>query len=544
MMRSSKSFFNWAILRKDITRFLPLWLVYILLTVNITDLNILFLNDGLDTLDNSINLMSLSNFAYALIVGLCLFSDVSHRRLCNALHTLPIRRESWFATHMLAGVLFWIIPILIKTALYCVCLWEYWYLGLLWLVAMVVQYLFFLSLAALCAMCTGTKVATTVMYFLLNFGSWLVFVVVQNFYQPLVKGIEFGFDWAVWMSPVSKLVSSEYWIIEDYRYNLEPVFVGLDAGWWYVLILGVLTVVSIALGILAYRKRKLEHAGEFVVFRFLRPAIWLSAALTIGLLFQGIGVLSGFQTVSLLFGLVVGGLLSEMLVTKTVKSFLKGLIKGVILSALVGLSMLIVIIDPFGTTRWVPDAEDVAWVQISEHYDYENDYYYYESQTMTDAKDIQRVLDAHAELTKDSIAESDFLSVGYDYNEIYIKYHLTDGTEEIRRYYYPTDSEATELLEPLWTKAEYVVGYDDWEKFLDQQQWVTIRGNKEYQLDAQQTKELLKAVKADCDEGTWARSGEYICDIDLDQNNCISVFGGSYHTVTWIRRNLTADVYW
>ena len=402
---------------------------------------------------------------------------------------------------------------------------------------MVVQYLFFLSLAALCAMCTGTKVATTVMYFLLNFGSWLIFVVVQNFYQPLITGMELSSDWAVWLSPISKIVSSEYWIFKQCDcYPPEYIFVGLSDDWWYLLILGVLTLGLVALGILAYRKRQLENAGEFVAFRPLKFFIWLPVALTIGLMFQGIGMLSGTHTISLLFGLVVGGLLSEMLVAKTVKAFPKGLLKGVILVAVVGLSMLIVVLNPW--VRWVPEAEDVEWVQISDTYNYMDDYDYYDSQILRDPEDIRQIVDIHKQLLDDSISDSDFASVDWDYGQIYIKYHMTDGSEVVRKYYYPTDSEAAELIEPLWTRAEFVLGYDDWEKFLQEHPWITIQGKfQEYQLDEKQTKELLTAIKNDCDEGTWDQSGEWKCRVGQSYYKWIDVHEGSYHTVKWIRRN-------
>jgi hypothetical protein len=50
---------------------------------------------------------------YALVCALTLFGDLFNSRMCNAIHALPLRRESWFCTHALTGLCFSVVPNLV-----------------------------------------------------------------------------------------------------------------------------------------------------------------------------------------------------------------------------------------------------------------------------------------------------------------------------------------------------------------------------------------------------------------------------------------------
>ncbi len=547
MMRSSKSFFNKAVLSKDMTRFLPVWLIFAIMTVlNLTDIG-MFYGDELEVVSYAFNSGASTNFIFALISASCLFGDLSNRRLCNAVHTLPVRRETWFATHLLAGFLFWIGPVVLKTLTYVFTLGEFWYIGLLWLGAMIVQYLFFLSLAALCAICTGTKVGMTAMYLLINFGSMLAYALVSSYYQPLMPGVQIPDGWALFLCPIGNLMEGEYIRIKDIGLGMEYeyVFEGLGATWWYLLGIAVLTVGLVALGIFAYRKRKLENAGEFVVFRPLKPVIWVLLTLTMGLIFQGIGLLSGTVTVFLLIGLTVGGMLAEMLVMKSGKTALKGLAKGGILAAIVGVSIFVVSLDPLGVVRWVPEVDQVEYVRISDSFYYtEEEDEYYPSLTLKDSAGIQHVLDAHKLLTEVGQTEYtiDFTSE-YRIGQIYIRYQMKDGSVVVRRYYYDDNPDTRNKLDILWNRADFMLEYEDWDEFLKGNQAITVSClSGDYTLNAQQSKELLTAVKADCDEGTWDRSGLWenygYCSISLNDGGWVEVSAGCKNTVQWFHKNL------
>ena len=104
-MKSRTSFFNLTALRKNITRFAPVWALYLIggLLIGLNSISTFTpeYGHGARSLANSIGPMAIINFLYAIIAAELLFGDLFNSRLCNALHAFPMRRESWFATHKL-----------------------------------------------------------------------------------------------------------------------------------------------------------------------------------------------------------------------------------------------------------------------------------------------------------------------------------------------------------------------------------------------------------------------------------------------------------
>ena len=115
-MKSRTSLFNATVLKKDITRFCPLWIIFSVMQVMTALGSIgadLFIGNNFIAYNLAISTgtMAIQALFYALVCALLLFGDLFKGRLCNALHALPVRRESWFATHALAGLLFFLVPI-------------------------------------------------------------------------------------------------------------------------------------------------------------------------------------------------------------------------------------------------------------------------------------------------------------------------------------------------------------------------------------------------------------------------------------------------
>ena len=110
-MKSRTSYFNGTVLKKDLTRFAPVWALYgVFLLLCLT---LLFDEEPGRMARSLMDLfsgMSLVNLLYAGLCAALLFGDLFNSRLCNALHALPMRREGWFLTHVTAGLLFCLIP--------------------------------------------------------------------------------------------------------------------------------------------------------------------------------------------------------------------------------------------------------------------------------------------------------------------------------------------------------------------------------------------------------------------------------------------------
>ena len=105
-MKSRTSFFDRTVLKKDITRFAPLWALYLIGGLMIA------ISSGIsgDELNEVLGGLGIVSFSYAILVAQLLFGDLFNTRLCNALHAMPLRREGWFFTHVIAGILFSLVP--------------------------------------------------------------------------------------------------------------------------------------------------------------------------------------------------------------------------------------------------------------------------------------------------------------------------------------------------------------------------------------------------------------------------------------------------
>ena len=121
-MKSKTSFFNRTIFLKNMTRFFPVWVLYtigLLLTLVLLRGVSPSLNyaQRVRNLGECINIFALFNCGYAMLCAQLLFGDLYNTRMCNALHALPMRRETWFLTHVLSGLSFFFIPNLLFTLL-------------------------------------------------------------------------------------------------------------------------------------------------------------------------------------------------------------------------------------------------------------------------------------------------------------------------------------------------------------------------------------------------------------------------------------------
>jgi hypothetical protein len=151
---------------------------------------------------------------------------------------MPLRRESWFFTHLVSGPLFSIVPNLIVGLLLMPQLNHYWFVSFIWVGGLSLSYLFFFGAATLSAMCTGSRFSMALVYGLINFLSLLICGLLKFLFEPLLFGIVIEPDGFIWFSPVSYLCSTEL----NYLNSLDKIYAHFNpnSGWPYLtLIAGV-----------------------------------------------------------------------------------------------------------------------------------------------------------------------------------------------------------------------------------------------------------------------------------------------------------------
>lgn len=604
-MQSKRSCFNRAAFVKNITRFAPVLALYTLLLLIVLmawsqagDLNpqYYFIHQVRGIFEWS----AVINVAYACLMAQLLFGDLYNTRMCNALHALPLRRETWFVTNAVSGLVYSLIPTAVASLVLLPPLMKNifvgaWKIALWYFLAANVEFICLFGIALFCAMVVGSRFTMVAGYGFINFGSGILYGLVNTIYTPMLYGI---------ITPstlVSKLMPFLYMQNIDVRFEntsrcvdtfgrLIPgakatyEMAGIEA----LPMLALVGIVFAVIALLLYRRRNLECAGDAVCSRKLVPLFQILSALFVAVaaefvvtVFLGSN-LDYLKFVFLFCGLLVGWFAGVMLVERSARVFqLKnwiGLgILAVVLAATVGLNKL----DVLNLEERMPRAEDVASVRLGGY-------------EMKDPADIEKVLKFHTLALGDRVEkggayvledsgeyvlmqdssyrywqEGDPLPQQRSATHHFLTYTLKDGREVRRGYNVWVDSPAGEISGKLLSCWDAVnndfiqVGDKDTEVLplvlASFKQIYCSAGNYPDNLKNRAAAEsLIRAIQADCEAGNMAqdaayhngvfsipqRNGEAYEDNSLwlnleggDNSWSVQVFPECENTVRWLRQN-------
>lgn len=470
-MKSRTSFFNGNVLKKDVTRFSPVWSLYAIgLALTIFSLytsSVRQSDDLAENLSYMLKAFSVVNLIYGIVNAMLLFGDLFNSRLCNALHAMPMRREGWFFTHVLAGILFCAVPNLL-IALLMPLLDSFWYTAVLWYLCSLLQYLFFFLLGVACCICTGKWFAAVAVYGIVNFISLIALWVSTVILEPLLYGVSIPTDIFYLLCPVAQMLRFDsYWEIQHSGdcycsivsnvHQHEYEFAGLGSGCVYLVVLALIALVVGAIALVLYRRRALECAGDFLAFGPMQPVFVVILSLCSGSLLQIIAsIFLDFPYIFGLIGVIVGFFVAQMLINRTVRVFqlkkwlfLAGTVAGI------AVAIFACKADLFHIVRWVPDAQDITEIKIAEG-QYETWTRYSGEITVSDPAYIQKVLTIHGGLIAEGpVAQRENRS----YRWYTISYTLKNG-KEVRRYY-QADRQGTAnsaLYKTFFANPEYLLG--------------------------------------------------------------------------------------
>ena len=454
-MKLRTSFFNTTVLKKDITRFAPVWglyavftLLFVMLVWEMESSAARFVCIAPDLFLS----MGILNFLYAPLSAFLLFGDLFKGRLCNALHALPMRREGWFLTHLSAGMLFCVAPNGVAALLAAGLLQEYAWVAFLWLALMVLQYLFFFGAAAFSIQCAGNSLGAMAVYSIVNFLAVIAGWLIVTFYEPLLYGVQLNFEEFANASPVVKFCSVNYLDFQYDNMTETAIFEGfIGADWRYLGIAAGVGVALLAAALLIYRKRQLESAGDLIAFRPAAPVFLVIYALCVGAVLYYMADLSApvLRYIFLFIGLAIGFFTGRMLLERKLRVFRgKSILAFGILVAVFAASVGITALDPVGITRYVPETQQVAEINIA------TSHYFYDIQrnslTLTDPADIAAITQLHQACIDDPQQEH------YDRIPLYISYRLANGSTVERYYYVNHDGEAANIVRSYFSKVSAV----------------------------------------------------------------------------------------
>ncbi len=524
-MKSRTSSFNSTVFKKDITRFAPAWgaylIVLLLALVSMANANSAYYR--VQNIRDTINVMGRVNMIYAAVVAQLIFGDLYNARLCNALHALPITRNGWFITHTASGLAFSLLPNLaaVLIGLPLLRLGVGWSAAFWWLLATEMQYIFFFGTAVLCIMLSGNRLGQIALYGIVTFAGLLAYWIASAIYEPFLHGIQIPEAPFQLFSPLAQIVQLTDVLeifgteIKDefgnYLYNeLQGVALG-EEGWAYMAICMALGAAALGAALVLYRKRRLECAGDFVAFKILEPVVTVIVTIFVGAIFHLFADAFGLNLRSVMLGagMIVGFFGCRMLLARSTRVFRKKTFLGCgAIMAVFALSILLTYLDPAGITRWVPEADEVESVTFSESYSlgHHNDWPF----TATEKADIEAILAVHEDgVTKEAASQPGGTAEQYYTMNVRLEYKLKNGRVVNRFYEIHPGTQAGQILESYFTRAECILGFPA-EKAYEMTRYIRSiyvdgMNREEFDLDDLDLKGMMDALLADCAAGNMAQ---------------------------------------
>ncbi|MEG0321031.1 MAG: hypothetical protein RR606_02440, partial [Oscillospiraceae bacterium] len=458
-MQSVKSYFNPTLFRKNITRFWPVWAVYLVawifaLPVNgylrMANTTAEYLAENRLYFANEMALNKVGGFGifcavtFGLLAAMCVFSYLYNNRSAGMIHALPLRREGLFLTNYLSGIAFFAVPhavVLVITLLVQAAYGAANFGALfMWFCAVTLLCFFFYSFAVFCCMFTGNLFALPFFYGILNaLALGLYTVIIQ-----ILRDFLFGFSRAdgaetfvTALTPVLQMAQN---------ISTGPV---ADTGIYRLFGMGTIFsyafvgVVFAALALVLYRRRHLETAGDVVAVWWVRPifkyGVALSSAIVLGYLFHGWFHFSGSSPWSLLpwmlFLGIVGYFAAEMLLQKSFKVFSKW--KGCAVFSLVLVATVAALAtDITGFETRVPSVDQISSVTLSAIHTQPYDSGRRTPLELKNEADILALCDLHRLVVTEQNENFQSSIEGDRYTSLDLRYTLKNGTSLVRHYDY------------------------------------------------------------------------------------------------------------
>lgn len=439
-MKSKTSLFSPGLSRNILSRFWPLWLLYLgalLVQLPVTVSGYLAQGISVRYTMECILQLAVDVAGYAMIASvlsvMAAFSYLYSKRSCSLINALPLRRDTAFVTACLTGllplllaeVLTWLISLGIfagsETALP-----EYLNS---WLLAALLSTLASYGFALFCAMLTGHILVLPALFLALNAAVYVLEALVQTLLNTLVYGYEGGTSISR-LSPLPYAGKALRVIADPASGSLEPEFIllGMDSLAVYAVV-GVLFIVP---ALLLYRRRKMERVGDVVAIKALEPVFKycasVYAALGLGALLAettdnalGSGLLgSAMLALLLVLGAALGYYAAEMLLEKSLRVFRSRMRGLLIVWAVLLLGVAAAVFDLTGYEKRVPETDDIESVVII------ND-----GRVTGDAESIELTREIH----QTAIDNRERNRQANNQGVIYIGYNLKDGSSINRTYY-------------------------------------------------------------------------------------------------------------
>lgn len=436
-MRSRTSCFNPTLLKKNVTRFAPVWGLYTLCLIMGTVL--LYSNGGTGrayhfaaNVADLASIMGVINLFYAPVVAQLLFGDLYNSRMCYALHAMPVRREAFLVTNVVSGFLFSLVPTLVMAVVSVPlmagsCFVNAWQIPLYVLAAGNLEFVCFFGMSVLCVMCTGNRLTMAMIYGLLNFGAVFTYWMIDTIYTPMLYGVITPSTLAENLTPIYAFNNHRFIETDTYgkiyemckgNWSKAVANFHITEEWHILFIWAAAGVAMLALALVLYRKRHLECAGDALAFKKTEPVFQVIVAVVSACFVEMfLDIFIGYNetgVVNYLFmwaGLAVGWFACRMLIERSTRVFRGRNFLGLLgLTAALAASLVATELDVLGIETWQPRLENIESIGFGNYSD---------SVELTEEEDFARVLALQEEALEDRLQYDGPYVTGLDGSWVY-----------------------------------------------------------------------------------------------------------------------------
>ena len=339
----------------------------------------------------SILVASIYGSLYGGICAILLFRDLFTRCYAVSVHALRQTREAIFLGNCLSGLALVLVPLVPGFLLMLAKTNGNWGQSLSLVAAVLLLWLYGFAIGSLGANLSGTAFVAVCAGLLLTFGPFFVELIANWIITGLIPGVK-------------ALSSGGYTVLSTPLILAIALTMDSKLPWGFLSIWGVVSCLLLGCALWLYKKRKLEAAGDFAAFSGLKPVlkalITFFCGVALGSIIFGFpwGFISGYYSLRytlawLIPGNLLGALVAEMLVEKTVRVFKGRQLLRYGLCALLTFGLCALIWeDPAGISFKVPQQEKVASVYVG---------YGDTGFTAESPEDISAVLQLHQNVTTD-----------------------------------------------------------------------------------------------------------------------------------------------
>ncbi len=432
--------------------------------------------------------------AFGAVNAWSVFGYMNSSRAVNLYHSLPSTKTAIFGANVLYGLTSEILPILFSLLLIPLVNGHgYEYID----DRLTVGYILFPALSV------GLAIFAASCFTVMFSGS----SVAGKVFTPIIVFLPLlGEEFIAYMKD-ERLFGGYYGtpVMSEKLYGM-PYDDKLTVSFWIQLASAAILLI---LAYIAYRRRKMENAGEVVTVKWAKVLFVQGAALCFGE-FISYAVWNRFTYLgTILIGLVAAAA-AMMILQKTYR--IKGFVKQAVgFLCIVGAIALVYEGDITGFEKRIPDPADVKSVSFSTEYGYAD------GLTSSDPALIEKIITAHRAIVKDRPEE--IFSC-----RIYLEYKLKNGRTLVRVYHLSAD-DRDKYVKELLDSREYRQSLYEMDH-----EWKTVTisvflpGNYkvdgvDYNLTPAEIKEVREALAADLETVSYEDIYYYTYDSDRQDIN-------------------------